>query len=157
MSKDTEMTRAGVAASMMLALLAAPPAAAEEHMVRMLTHGPDHMMQFDPELVKAAPGDTVHFVATEKGHSVRSIDGMIPDGAESFSGDLSQDLTITLKTEGVYGYACLPHGGLGMVGLIVVGHPTNEGAAKNADVPGLARREFTKLFQQLDSKLAAGE
>jgi hypothetical protein len=28
---------------------------------------------------------------------------------------------VTLTQEGVYGYKCLPHYGLGMVGLIVVG------------------------------------
>lgn len=151
-------TKPAIAAAitLALALLAEWPAAAAEHEVKMLNKGPDHMMQFDPELLKIAPGDTVHFVATDKGHSAESIPGMIPDGADPFSGDMGQDLTITFTTEGVYGYGCQPHGSMGMVGLIVVGHPTNEGTAKTASVPGMARHTFAKLFKDLDARLASG-
>jgi hypothetical protein len=42
-----------------------------------------------------------------------------------------------------------------MVGLIVVGAPVNEAAAKQVSVPGLANRTFAKLFQTLDSKRTA--
>src|SRR5882762_6920123 len=80
--------------------------------VKMLNKGPDHMMQFDPELLKIEPGDTVHFIATDKGHSAESISGMAPDGAEPFTGGMGQDLTVTLTTEGIYGYSCRPHGGM---------------------------------------------
>jgi pseudoazurin len=140
----------------LLTLSPGGPAAAAVHEIRMLNKGPDHMMQFDPELLKIAPGDTVHFIATDKGHSAESVPGMMPDGAEPFTGGMGQDLTVTLTTEGIYGYSCQPHGSMGMVGLIVVGHPANEAAAKKASVPGLARQTFAKLFQALDSRLAAG-
>ena len=130
------------------------PAVAAEHQVRMLNRGPDHAMQFDPELLKIAPGDTVHFVATDKGHSVASIADMTPAGTQAFSGDIGKDLTVTFTTEGIYGYSCEPHGSVGMVGMIVVGKPTNEAAAKEASVPGMARNTFKKLFQSLDAQLA---
>jgi len=112
-------------------------------------------MQFDPQLLKISPGDTVHFVAMDKGHNAQSIDGMIPDGAKAFAGGMSEDLTVTLTVPGVYGYRCQPHGTLGMVGLIVVGKPVNENTAKSAALPGAAGRVFARLFQALDSTRTA--
>jgi pseudoazurin len=75
---------------------------------------------------------------------------MIPDGAQQFMGAMGKDLTVTLTKEGVYGYQCTPHGSLGMVGLIVVGAPINEAAARSVPVPALERRTFDKLFAALD-------
>jgi len=34
---------------------------------------------------------------------------------------LSQEMTVTFQTSGLYGYRCLPHFGMGMVGLTEVG------------------------------------
>ena len=152
-----KFTNSITATGLIVTLFAMGSASAAEHQVRMLNKGPDHAMQFDPELLKISPGDTVHFVATDKGHSVESIEGMMPDGAELFTGNMGQDLSIKLSTEGVYGFECRPHGSMGMVGLIVVGHPTNEEAAKGASVPGLAKRTFARLFQALDARLAADD
>ena len=130
-------------------------AAAADHQIRMLNQGAEGMMQFDPQLLKISLGDTVHFIATDQGHNVRSIDGMIPAGAQPFSGEISQNLTVNLTVPGVYGYRCTPHGTLGMVGLIVVGSPVNEAQAKAAAMPGLAGRIFAKLFEKLDSQRTA--
>ena len=130
-------------------------AGAAEYQVKMLSQGMDGMMQFDPQFLKISPGDTVHFTATDGGHDVQSVDGMLPAGAKPFSGEIGQDLTATFTIPGVYGYRCLPHGSLGMVGLIVVGSPTNENAAKSAALPGAAGRVFAKLFEKLDTIRAA--
>ncbi len=132
------------------------PANAADYRVRMLSQGADGMMQFDPQLLKISPGDTVHFTATDQGHNVQSLDGMIPDGVQPFHGEIGQNLTVTFKVPGIYGYRCTPHGTLGMVGLIVVGKPGNEAAAKDAAMPGAAGRVFAKLFQTLDSTRTAG-
>jgi pseudoazurin len=125
---------------------------ATDRQVRMINQGADGMMQYDPQLLKIAPGDTVHFIATDQGHNVQSIEGMIPQGAQPFSGELGQNLTVTFTIPGVYGYRCTPHGTLGMVGLIVVGTPANEPQAKAAAMPGMAGRVFAKLFERLDSQ-----
>jgi len=125
-------------------------AAAGEYEVRMTNHAADGAMGFDPPLVRIQPGDTVHFVAADKGHNATSIPGMLPEGAKPFSSVLGEDLKVTLTVPGVYGYRCEPHGSLGMVGLIVVGSPVNEVQAKQASVPGLAHRAFAHLFQMLD-------
>jgi pseudoazurin len=147
-----------IAMAVLLAATATNGAArAADFEVRMLNQGPEHAMQFDPEFLRVAPGDTVRFVATDRGHSAESIDGMIPDGAEPFTGNMGQDLSVKLTVEGVYGFGCRPHGSMGMVGLIVVGHPTNEEAAKHAAEPGMARRMFARLFQALDARLASGD
>jgi pseudoazurin len=131
-------------------------AGAAEYQIKMLNHGVDGEAQYDPQLLRISPGDTVHFLATDMGHDAQSVEGMIPDGAKPFAGRMGENLTVTFTVPGVYGYRCTPHGVLGMVGLVVVGNPVNEAAAKSAAMPGAAGRVFAKLFQALDSKRTAG-
>lgn len=139
----------------MAALLSVSAASAAEFEVKMVNAGSGGMMQFEPELLKITPGDSVRFVAVDKGHNAQSVDGMIPPGAKPFAGPIGGDLEVTLTVPGVYGYRCSPHGTLGMVGLIVVGPPLNESTAKSAAMSGAAGRVFAKLFQNLDSTRTA--
>jgi pseudoazurin len=115
----------------------------------MLNKGTDGMMVFEPSIVKIAPGDTVHFVATDKGHNVMSIEGMAPGEAAPFKGTMGQDLTVTFDKAGIYGIECKPHYGMGMVGMVVVGEPQNVAEAKAVVQKGKAKQHFEKLFQQL--------
>jgi pseudoazurin len=132
------------------AVIAATAVQAAEVEVKMLNKGADGAaMVFEPALVKIAPGDTVHFVAVDKSHDVLSIDGMIPEGATPFVGELNEDLTVTLTVPGVYGYKCKPHYGMGMVGLIIVGDPVNLEAVKAFKQTGLAKKRFAALFAGL--------
>jgi pseudoazurin len=149
------MFRSKLVLGALLACVWTQAAGAAEFEVRMLNKGANGDMQFEPQLLKVSPGDTVHFLAVDKGHNVQSIDGMIPDGAKVFSGSIGENLTVTFTVPGIYGYRCAPHGMLGMVGLVVVGSPANEAAAKSAAMPGLAGRVFAKLFDTLDSKRTA--
>jgi len=130
----------------------ASTAQAADVTVQMLNKGPTGMMTFSPTLVKIAPGDTVHFVATDKGHNVESIDGMAPEGAQPFAGKMNEGLDVKFDKEGLYGFRCKPHYGMGMVGLIVVGKAANEDAAKAVQHPGMAKKAFAKLFEQLDTQ-----
>ena len=57
---------------------------------------------------------------------------MIPAGAESWASQLSQDISVTLDTEGVYVYQCDPHVIMAMVGVIQVGEAVNMEEVKNA-------------------------
>jgi pseudoazurin len=122
---------------------------AEEHQIQMLNKGEKGAMVFQPAFVKAAPGDTIHFVATDKGHSVESIKGMLPDGAAEFKGKINEEVTVTVDKEGVYGVKCAPHYGMGMVALIVVGQPSNLDAAKAVKQSGKAKTVFGELFEQV--------
>jgi pseudoazurin len=122
---------------------------AAEHEVKMMNQGPAGQRNwFEPALVKAQPGDTIHFVAADKGHNSASL--VIPDGAEEWKGKLSQDLSVTLDVPGLYAYKCTPHFGLGMVGLIAVGDPSvNLEAVKSARYPGKSRQVMAELLTQL--------
>jgi pseudoazurin len=131
------------------ALLVSGAANAAEHEVKMLNKGVEGIMVFEPSMVKVAPGDSVHFVAANKGHNVESIDGMIPEGAAPFKGEMNKDLTVTFDKPGVYGFKCKPHYSLGMVGLIVVGEPVNKTAAAAVEQKGKAKAKFENLLGQI--------
>jgi len=137
------------------ALALASAAAAAEIEVKMLDKGAEGVMVFEPALVKVEPGDTVKFVASNKGHNAESIKGMLPEGAAPFVGKVNQDIAITFDKPGVYGVKCLPHYGMGMVGLVVVGKPTNQDEAMAVTHPGKAKHVMTALFGKLSTQAAA--
>ncbi|TPK55812.1 pseudoazurin [Mesorhizobium sp. B2-4-19] len=123
---------------------------AAEFEVSMLNMGKHGMFQLEPSFLKIAPGDTVHFVAKDKGHDVESIPGMLPEGAEPFKGQMNKDLTVTFTKPGVYGVKCNPHYGMGMVALVVVGDPSsNLKAAESVNQAGKAKKVFDDLFKQI--------
>ena len=127
--------------------LAAAPASAKEHQVKMLNKGAAGLMVFEPAYLKIAPGDTVKFRATDKGHNAESIAGMTPTGAATFKGKINEEITVKFDKAGVYGYKCLPHTGMGMVGLVQVGAASNKGAAvaAAAKLPGLGKKRMLEL------------
>jgi plastocyanin len=59
---------------------------AAEVEIKMLNKGTEGMMVFEPALVTIEPGDTVKFVAADKGHNAESIKGMLPADATPFAG-----------------------------------------------------------------------
>ena len=103
-----------LAAVAVLALTAAPTLAANFE-VQMLNKGADGVMVFEPALTQIAPGDTVTFVPTDKGHNAETIKGMLPADATPFVGKVNQNIAVTFDKPGVYGVKCLPHYGMGMV------------------------------------------
>jgi pseudoazurin len=139
-----------------LAMLALP-AAAEELEIKMLNKGAEGAMVFEPSLLKVAPGDTVKFVPTDKSHNAESITGMLPEGAKPFASKVNQEVTVTFEQPGMYGIKCLPHYGMGMVAMIVVGTPANETEAKSVTHPGRARQVFVNLFGRLEATRTAGK
>jgi pseudoazurin len=141
------MKTLGIAAVAAL-LIGAAPAYAANFEVQMLNKGADGAMVFEPALIEIAPGDTVTFVATDKGHNAESIKEMMPDGAETFKGAMGKDVVVTFTHEGVYGIKCAPHLGMGMVAAVVVGAPTNLDAAKAVTLPGKAK---TRMAAALDA------
>jgi pseudoazurin len=149
--------RYATAAAALLALVLAGAANAAEVEVKMLNKGAGGVMVFEPALVQIAPGDSVKFVATDKGHNAESIKGMLPEGAQPFAGKFSQDLVVTFDKPGVYGVKCTPHYGMGMVAMVVVGTPANEAAAKAVTHPGRAKQAFANLFGKLDATLTAAK
>ena len=135
------------AAAVILAL--ALPAAAADFEVHMLNKGAEGAMVFEPAFVKVAPGDTVTFIPTDKGHNVETIKDMIPEGAEAFKSKINETYKVTFDKAGAYGVKCTPHVGMGMVGLVVVGDaPANIDAVKTGKLPKKAR-------ERMDAAVAA--
>jgi len=133
----------------LLSLLVAPAAHAETFEVKMLNEGAAGKMVFEPAFVAAAPGDTITFLPTDKGHNAATIKGMIPEGAKKFKSKLNKEFSVTLTEEGLYGIMCTPHYGLGMVALIQVGEATNLEAASAVKKRGKAKARFEPLFAQV--------
>ena len=103
-----------------------------EHIVKMLNSGEGGQMIFEPAVIKVSVGDTIHFKATDAAHNSVSVDGMLPAGAVSWASQLSQDISVTLDTEGVYVYQCDPHVIMAMVGVIQVGEAVNMDEIRSA-------------------------
>ena len=138
------------------ALAIASPAVAADHVVKMLNKGKAGMMVFEPNLMKIVPGDTVTFQPVDKIHNAESISGMVPAGAAAFKGKMGQPLTVKFGKAGIYGYKCLPHYGMGMVGVIVVGSPgANMAAAEKISHPGKAKQVMGSLLNQSHVRTAS--
>lgn len=137
--------RAGLALTVIV--LTAVPASAKEHQVKMLNSGAAGLMVFEPAYVKIAPGDTVKFLASSKGHNAESIAAMTPAGGIAFKGKINEEIVVKFDKAGVYGYKCLPHAGMGMVGVVQVGAASNKGAAvaAAAKLPGLGKKRMLEI------------
>lgn len=141
-----------------LSLIMVSGAQSAEHEVRMLNRGPEGQpMQFDPAFLQIEPGDTVIFVATDKGHNAETILEMIPEGAETWKGKINEEISVTFDQEGIYAYKCLPHFAMGMVGIIQVGDDiSNLDSAQTARLPGRAGPRMAELIAEM-SEGGSGE
>ena len=127
-------------------IMFAGAAQAAEIEVLMLNKGAKGAMVFEPDLIVAAPGDTIRFIPTDKGHNAEVIKGLFPKGGTEFKGKINEKLSVTFDVPGAYGYKCLPHFAMGMVGLIVVGDdPANLAAISEAKGPPKAKAKFEEL------------
>ena len=136
-------------------LMSASMTLAAEVEVKMLNKGAEGLMVFEPALVKIEPGDTVKFLAANKGHNVETIKGMLPDGAAPFAGKINEEVSVKFDKPGVYGIKCMPHYAMGMVALVVVGKPDNLDSAKAVPQTGKAKQVFATLFERLTQQAAA--
>jgi pseudoazurin len=137
---------AGFATAMTIAA-----ASAADYEVKMLNKGSDGTaMVFEPAFLQIEVGDSVTFVPTDKSHNAESIKDLIPEGATPFKGKLNEEITVTFDVEGAYAYKCLPHLGMGMVGLIVVGEaPANLASITEAKMPKKAADVFAALAAEV--------
>lgn len=138
-----------LALAAMAALMTVGAAGAAEHEIHMLNKGEKGVMVFEPDFVQAEVGDTIRFVAVDKGHNAEAIKGMVPDGVKLFKAKINEELVVTLDAEGVYGIKCTPHYSMGMVMVVVAGAPTNLDAAKAVKHPGKAKTTFEAIFAEM--------
>ena len=123
-----------------------------EHTVNMLNIGQGGQMVFEPAVLKVSLGDTIHFKSVDAAHNSASIEGMIPNGASSWAGQLSQDISVVLNTEGVYVYQCDPHLVMAMVGVIQVGEAINIDEIKQQ--AAIKKSSFMMNTDRLDNYLS---
>jgi pseudoazurin len=113
-----------------LTFFASSLAFAEEHVVNA------EARIFKPDIIYIQPGDTVRWTNMTSHNAVTYV---APDGSSGFGekGKLpGGSFSASPDKEGIYGYACEPHAGMGMVGVIVVGNATKDvqdAALKKAD------------------------
>ncbi|WP_165857353.1 pseudoazurin [Marinobacter sp. JSM 1782161] len=132
--------------TLFLILLIPTLAQAETHTVNMLTRAGSEAMVYQPDHLTIAPGDSVHFVATQRGHNAAAIKSMLPAGAERFIGGIDEEITVTLDEPGVYGVKCSPHYAMGMVMLIEVGDAHASAGELPDDLPNRARQRFESIL-----------
>jgi len=104
-------------------------------------------MVYSEDIAKVDVGQTVEWVAKDKGHNVEMIAG--PDGAElPKKSKLSKNFSMKFDKAGIYIYKCSPHVGMGMIGIIVVGGDTsNKGAISKVKLPGKAKKKRNALLE----------
>lgn len=149
--------RAVLLAAATLAISRPSIAEGTTHDIEMLNKHPEDKkkrMVFHPLIQSIEAGDTVRFLPTDKGHNSESIEGMIPDGVEPWKSKINKEISVTLEKPGVYGYLCLPHASLGMVGLIIVkgdGVAHNLEAAKSVKQRGRAKKIWDEIWAQVEA------
>src|SRR4051812_27800628 len=110
-------------------------AAAETVEISMRGNTDGSKVWFDPIGVLVQPGQTIRSTNRDPGnaHTTTAYHPKnteharrIPEGAEPWHSDYllpNESASVTLATEGVYDYFCIPHEHAGMVRRVVVGHP----------------------------------
>jgi pseudoazurin len=128
----------------------AAPALAKDIVVQMKNQVGSDAMVFEPAFIKAMPGDVVHFMPTDPGHSAATIDGMVPAGVAAVAGGMSKEMDLKVTAPGIYGIECQPHFSMGMVALVQVGAgpSANLAAARAFTLPPLAKKRMAPLLAQ---------
>lgn len=110
---------------------------------------PSRRMVFTPDLLKVPAGAQVRFHAPEGAHNTQSTPGMVPVGAQGWRFGIRKSGVVTFDQPGFYGYHCLPHRSMGMVGLIIVegtGMMDNFKSAQTAKHPAKAAERWADLW-----------
>lgn len=144
--------------TMVAAIAFATPALAQElpteYTAEMWNADPNdrsRKMVFSSEIIHVAPGASVTWLATDRGHNVEFVDG--PDGVElAPKSKINDDVTLTFDAPGIYVYVCTPHATMGMIGIVVVGEATPEAIAAVADakIRGNSKKKFETLLNELN-------
>jgi pseudoazurin len=138
-------------AILMLGAWLATPAWARDLVVHMKNQGVGGAMVFEPMLTRAAIGDVIRFIPADPGHNAQSIPGMLPVGAAPVMGQFGKEVDLKVTKAGLYGIACRPHLGMGMIALVQVGAgiSPNLAAARATRLPPLAARRMDSLLAQV--------
>lgn len=137
-----------IAAALMMG--AVTPAFADIIEIEMLNKNEaGERMVFGQELIRAEVGDVIRFVPTDKSHNAQSVDGAVPEGQESFRGRVNQAVEYEVTETGLTAVVCLPHQGMGMVALVIVGNDlSNADDVLDARIPGKGGDKIAALVEE---------
>lgn len=125
-------------------------ASSKEVIIEMLNKRDDgQKMVYSQDVAKIEVGDSIKWIAADKGHNVEFVGG--PDGA-SLPGrsGLNKEFSMTFDKPGVYLYVCTPHKVMGMVALVVVGGDTaNKDAIAKIKMLGRGKKKLASLISEL--------
>jgi pseudoazurin len=133
----------------------------KEHKIHMMHQTSDvaatdmhEMFRFSPEYLKIEVGDSVSFNGSTGQHTVTSVPGMLPEGAEKIEIHSMPSKQIAFQTPGIYGVKCRVHNRYGMVALIVVGEGgENLAAAKKFRLTRFGKKKMQQLLVQAEKDL----
>ena len=130
--------------------------------VRMVTT-PEGRTVYDPSVLVIEPGDTVRWTTSAGRHSSTAYDAGLPEGAEAWdTGILTNagahmDVTFPENAPtGSYPYYCRVHQDAGMLGLIVVGEPSEIDPDFMDGLPDLLRERLEELLERARERNTEG-
>lgn len=132
--------------------LVAGAAQAETFHVKMLNGNEHGSMLYEPDYLLIEPGDTVKFLASQRGHNAASIDGFLPEGAKPFKGQINQEIEVTHTAPGLYGIKCSPHYDMGMVMLIQVGKGPIDHGQVPPNLPKGPAQRFSDIIARANAQ-----
>ena len=130
--------------------------------VRMVSTS-DGQAVFDPSVLVIEPGDTVRWTNAAGRHSSTSYSAGLPSEAAPWdTGVLSESgksVGVTFPEDapiGSYPYYCRVHRDAGMLGLVVVGEPSELDPEFMASLPELLRNRLTELNRRAEERTGGG-
>mgnify|MGYP001061019082 CR=1 FL=1 len=140
--------------SLALALLSTPLFAETVNLEMLNKRDDGQKMVYSEDIAYITEGDTINWIAKDKGHNVEFIDG--PKGWEApKKSSISKDFTYTFDEPGVYTYVCTPHATMGMIATVVVGDVTEEHikSVEDAKAKGKSKKKYEELLTEIKEKV----
>lgn len=120
---------------------------AAHYEVQMINRNKLGAMSYEPSYLNIQPGDTVKFLRTAPGHNAATISSMWPEAAQTFRGNINEEIVMSFDKEGVYGVECTPHMAMGMVMVIQVGDQNLSAISAPQSLPQRAQKRIADIKQ----------
>lgn len=120
---------------------------AAQYEVQMVNRNKLGGMSYEPSYLIIQPGDTVKFLRTAPGHNAATISSMWPETAQTFRGNINEEIVMSFDKEGVYGVECTPHMAMGMVMVIQVGDKDLNAISAPQSLPQRAQKRIADIKQ----------
>jgi len=117
----------------------------------MSAMSPEMFYRFEPNYFWIKPGDTVRFLNSVGGHTVKTVRGIWPENVEDVDVEHQPAFEMVLTEPGIYGFKCKVHNRHGMFALVIVGEvEPHFDLWQDARLNDVGRRVFEQLFLQFE-------